>query len=207
VRKKPKRKLSTAAWFAIGCGGVIVIGLIVMGVLYVMLTGEPAPPPEATADAASDGATTAQPAPAAPPLEQQVEAVARAEQSDRPVPVTMRIRESELNRALAAENTGQVRDLQVYLGDGTIAATGETDYRGRTIHLTIRGTPAVSNGQLRFELQEVLVGRLQAPDSVRQEIQAEIARGLQKTFENRNVQVDSVQVQPDLMVVSGRVGG
>lgn len=204
VRKKPKRKLSTAAWFGIGCGGVIVIGLIIIGIMYAMLTGEPAPPPEATAESSSGAAQTAQ---SAPPLEQQVEVVERAERSNQPVQVTMTIRESELNQVLAEEASGQVRDLQVFFGNGSIAATGRTDYRGRTVHLTIRATPTVSNGRLGVNVAEVMIGRLQAPESIKQELQAEIDRGLQKAMQERNVRVDSVQVQPDVMTLRGWVGG
>lgn len=206
VRRKPRRKLSTAAWFGIGCGGAIVLGLIVLGVLWLMLTGEPAPPPEATAGSSGDSGA-AQTAPGAPPLEQQIERVQQAERSNQPVPVTMTIRESELNEMLARESGGDVRDLNVHLGNGTIAATGVTDYRGRSVHLTIRAQPVVSNGKLRVEVREVMVGRLQAPEAVRQEIRAQIDRGMQQAFEGRNVRVDSVQVQPDVMTVSGWVGG
>ncbi|MBD3293347.1 MAG: hypothetical protein GF393_10515 [Armatimonadia bacterium] len=204
VRKKPKRKLSTAAWFGIGCGGVLVIGLIIIGIIYAMLTGEPELPPEATA---GDSSETPRAAQSAPPLEQQVEAVERAQQSNQPVQVTMTIRESELNQTLAREGTGQVRDLQVFLGSGSIAATGKTDYRGRTVHLTLRATPTVSNGRLQATVTEVMVGRLQAPEAVRQELQAQIDQGLQKATQGRNVRIDSVQVQPGVMTLTGWVGG
>ena len=58
-----------------------------------------------------------------------------------------------------------------------------------------------------MNVTEVMIGRLQAPESLRQELQSEIDRGLQQTFQGRNVRVDSVQVQPDVMTVSGWVGG
>jgi hypothetical protein len=210
VRKKARKKLSTAAWFGIGCGGVIVLGLIAAGIAYFMLTGEPAPPPEATATASSsenagEGRRTS--SRSAPPLERQVEYVEQARQSEEPVPVTMTIRESELNDMIRRENTGQVRDLQVYLGDGTIAATGKTDYRGRTVHLTIRARPVVSGGELAVQVQEVMIGRMHAPASIRDELQAELDRGLQRAVRDGKVQVNTVQVSPDVMTISGRVGG
>lgn len=210
VRKKPQKKLSAAAWFGIGCGGVIVLGLIIAGVMYFMLTGEPAPPPEATATAGSSesaGGTRRSSARSGPPLEQQVEYVEQARRSEEPVAVTMTIRESELNEMIRREATGDVRDLTVYLGDGTIAATGKTDYRGRTVHLTIRARPVVSGGELAVQVEEVMVGRLQAPSAIHDELQAELDRGLQRAVREGNVQVNDVQVSPDVMTISGRVGG
>ena len=205
VSRKPKRKLSPAAWFGIGCGGVLVIGLIVAGVFWFMLTGEPALPPEAQASASSDSGS--RPAPSAPPLEQQMEYVQQAERSEQPVPVTMTVRESELNSMIAREATGEVQDLKVYFGDGTIAATGKTQYRGRTMHLTIRATPVVSGGKLSLDVHEVMIGRLQAPETVKQQVRDEIDRALERAMRDRDVQVNSVQVSPDVLTVSGRVGG
>ncbi|MFO8081245.1 MAG: hypothetical protein R6V07_13215 [Armatimonadota bacterium] len=210
VRKKPGKKLSTAAWFGIGCGGVIVLGLIIAGVVYFMLTGEPALPPEATATAStseSSGESPRASSRSAPPLERQVEYVEQAARSEEPVPVTMTIRESELNEMIRREATGEVRDLNVYFGDGTIAATGRTDYRGQTVHLTIRARPVVSGGELAVQVEEVMIGRLQAPASIHDELQAELDRGLQRAVRDGSVQVNDVQVSPDVMTISGRVGG
>lgn len=206
INRKPKRKLSTAAWFGIGCGGVLVLGLIALGFIYFMLTAEPPPPPEATADASAEAGERRTDR-AAPPLEQQIQAVEQAGRSNQPVPVTMTVRESELNEMLAREGSGRVRDLQVYLGNGSIAATGETDYHGRRVHLTIRATPVIRDGELQVDVNEVLVGRMHAPESIKQEIRAEIGRSLQQTMRKRNIQVQGVQVQPDVLTVSGWVGG
>ncbi|MFW5869225.1 MAG: hypothetical protein ACOCX2_15475, partial [Armatimonadota bacterium] len=170
----------------------------------------PAPPPEATATAStseSSGESPRASSRSAPPLQRQVEYVEQAARSEEPVPVTMTIRESELNEMIRREATGDVRDLTVYLGDGTIAATGKTDYRGRTVHLTIRARPAVSGGELAVQVEEVMVGRLQAPSAIHDELQAELDRGLQRAVREGNVQVNDVQVSPDVMTISGRVGG
>ncbi|MFW5866253.1 MAG: hypothetical protein ACOCX2_00465 [Armatimonadota bacterium] len=207
VSRKPKRKLSTAAWFGIGCGGVLVLGLIVAIVLWFMASGEPPLPPEAQATASTESGGASQAAPSGPPLEQQMEYVEQAERSQQPVPVTMTIRESELNEMLARENTSEVRDLKVYFGDGTIAATGQTEYRGQSVHLTIRATPVVSGGRLSLDVHEVMVGRLQAPEAIKQQVREEIDRALERSMRNRDVQIGSVQVAPDVLTVSGRVGG
>ncbi|MFW6437681.1 MAG: hypothetical protein ACOCZ7_01600 [Armatimonadota bacterium] len=205
MSRKPKRKLSTAAWFGIGCGGVVVLGLIVAGIFWFMLTSEPALPPEA--EATGTPASGTQPAPSAPPLEQQMQYVQQAERSSQPVPVTMTIRQSELNSMLSREATGEVQNLQVYFGNDSIAATGTTQYRGRTVHLTIRATPAVSGGKLSLDVHDVMIGRLRAPEAIEQQVRAEIDRALERAMRDRDVQVNSVEVNPDVLTVSGRVGG
>ena len=227
-RKNEGRKLSTAAWFGIGCGGVVVLGLIAIGVVWALATGEPPLPPEASATPGADSGgvsqpdSTAQPdasggpapsapstpsSPSAPPLEQQMQYVQQAERSAQPVYVTMTIRESELNAMLARESTGQVRDLTVYFGNGSIAATGRAEYRGRTMYLTVRGRPIVTDNAVAFDVSEVLIGRLTAPASIHQQVRREFNRGIQHTLRGRKVRVERVQVRPDVMTISGWVGG
>ncbi|MGI5818027.1 MAG: hypothetical protein ACOX9R_08005 [Armatimonadota bacterium] len=206
--RKQKRKLSTAAWFGIGCGAVIVVVLIVGAVLWLMVSGEPPLPPEARATGSAPSTPSpSAPGSTAPPLQQQMQYVEQAERSDQPVPVTMTIRQSELNDMLRQESTGEVRDLQVYFGTGTIAATGKVNYRGRPVHLTIRAEPVVSDGRLRLDVREVMVGRLHAPDAVREQVRGEIDRGMERAMRQHNVHVNSVHVGQDVMTVSGRVGG
>ncbi len=133
--------------------------------------------------------------------------VQRAERSDQPVQVTMTIRESELNSMLAERDTGQVRDLKVYFGDGSIAATGVTDYRGRSVHLTVRGRPVVSGGDVSIEITEVLVGRLTAPQSVHDQVRKEFNSGIRRLVSKRNMRIESARVSPDVMTLTGWVGG
>ncbi len=225
VQRKPKRSISTLGWFGIGCGGTILLGIIALIVVWGLVTGRPALPPEASAGSSSGSASGAsaggssgapstggsggasQAAPTAPPLEQQIRQVQQAERSSRPVQVMMTLRESEINGMLAGEGNSQVRDVKIYLGDGSIAGTANVDYRGSTIPLTVRGRPVVSGGQLHFEADEVFIGRLHAPESVRRQVQQEIDHGIQQGIGSRNVQVERVDVRPDVMTVTGWVGG
>ena len=208
VRRKPGKKLSTAAWFGIGCGATILLGIIGIIVLWALATGQPAPPPEATAVAPGDAPSgRSQAAPAAPPLERQIEQVQQAARSERPVPVTMTLRESEINEMLAGSDSPEVRDLAIYLGDGTIAGTAKVRYRGSTIPLTVRGRPVVSDGRVQVEVREVFIGRLPAPESIRRQVSTELDGGIERIMGTRNVRVQSVQVRPDVMIISGSVGG
>ncbi len=220
VQRKPRRTISTLGWFGIGCGGTMLLGIIALAIIWGMVTGAPALPPEASAGSsagssgggsgASSGSSSggaAQAVRSAPPLEQQIQLVQQAARREQPVQVTMTLRESEVNGMLAGESNSQVRDLKIYLGDGSIAGTAKVDYRGSTIPLTVRGRPVVGGGQLHFEADEVFIGRLHAPESVRQQVQQELDRGIQQAIGSRNVRVERVEVRPDVMTVTGWVGG
>jgi len=221
VQRKPKRTISTLGWFGIGCGGTVLLGIIALAILWALATGAPALPPEASAGSTagsssggsgassggSSGGGAAQTTRSAPPLEQQIQHVQQAARQDQPVQVMMTLRESEINRMIAGEGNDQVRDLKLYFGDGSIAGTATVDYRGSSIPLTVRGRPVVAGGKLRFEADEVLIGRLNAPDSVRQQVQQELDRGIQQAVGSQNVRVDRVEVRPDVMTVTGWVGG
>lgn len=202
VQRKSGRKMSTLGWFGIGCGATVLLGLIALAVIWSMVTGEPELPPEAAAGSSGGGSAVS-----APPIEQQIQQVQQAARAPQPVPVAMVLRESEINEMIAGAGGSDVSDLKIYLGDGSIAGTGNVQYRGRTIPLTVRGRPVVSDGRVAVEVDEVLIGRLHAPASVQQQVRQELERGIQQLMGDRNVQVERVEVRPDVMTVTGRVGG
>lgn len=224
VRREPKRKLSTAAWFGIGCGAALVLGLMVLGTIWVLVKSGPPLPPEATAqrsapatptspDAAPPDRPNAAPAPSAPaqpsapPLRQQIEHVERAARSERPVPTRVVIRQDELNSLLQQESPGDVSNMRVYLGDGTMAAIGDVQWRGQTVSLTVRARPFVSGGELDVQVLEVRVGRLAAPAAVHDEVHRQLQRGVRQLSSRNKVQIQSVTVHPGTMILSGQVGG
>ena len=207
VQRKSGRKMSTLGWFGIGCGATVLLGAIALAIIWGMVTGEPELPPEAAAGSSGGGSAGGGAAVSAPPIEQQIQQVQQAARAPQPVPVAMVLRESEINEIIAVAVGSDVSDLKIYLGDGSIAGTGKVQYRGSTIPLTVRGRPVVSDGRVAVEVDEVLIGRLHAPASVQQQVRQELERGIQQLMGDRNVQVERVEVRPDVMTVTGRVGG
>lgn len=228
VRREPKKKLSVAAWFGIGCGAVFALGIVVVAIFWILVKAGPALPPEATARATppsaapAPGAAGEQPsqpsapgeaasaspaAPSPPPLRQQLQYVEQAARSDQPRPIRVTIREDELNSLIAQEASQDVQNMRVYFGDGTIAGTGNVTWKGQTVALTVRARPIVSGGQLDVQVLEVRVGRIGAPAAVHEEVRKQMSRNLQKLVSQRNAQIQSVTVRPDVMTVSGQVGG
>ncbi len=201
VRRKRERKLSTAAWFGIGCGGAFALGIIVVLIVLGMAKATPPPPPEA---AVSNGAA---PATSAPPLEQQISSVEQTVRSQGTAQVSLTVRQDELNALIAHNPPPDVRNLRVYFGSGTIAATGETTWRGQNIPLTVRATPVVSGGELQVQVLEVRVGRLGAPAALHERVQQELQRGVRELTGGNRIRVESVSVSPGVMTLRGWVGG
>jgi len=100
-----------------------------------------------------------------------------------------------------------MRNLRVYFGDGTIAGTGDATWHGRTVHVTVRSRPVVSDGGLRIEVLEVRLGRLPAPGAVYQQARDELNRGIGELTTARRIRVESVHVSPGVMTITGQVGG
>jgi len=200
VRRKPQRKLSTAAWFGIGCGGAFGLGIIIVLIVLGMAKATPPPPPEAAAS------SSAAPAPIAPSLEQQISSVEQAVRSQGTAQVSLTVRQDELNALIAQNPPPDVRDLHVYFGSGTIAATGEATWRGQRIPLTVRATPVVSGGELQVQVLEVRLGRLRAPAGVHEQVQRDLQRGVREAMGGNRIRVESVSVSPGVMTVQGWVG-
>lgn len=216
VSRGRRRKITPAGWFGIGCGATLVIGLIALGVVYYLLTAEPPLPPEAAQSRqAQSQPTSGSPAssPAgpgshsAPSLEQQIRQVQRASRSRQPTQVTLTVQQDDLNSLIRRQAPPDVRDLTFYFGDGTVAGTGEVTWEGRRLHLTVRARPVVSGGQVALDVQEVRLGRLQAPAGIQQQVRDQLNRGVQELLSERTMRAESVEVRPGVMTIQGRVGG
>lgn len=202
VRGKSTKQLSTAAWFAIGCGSVLALALIAAVIVLIMIKSSPAPPPEATISESASPAAV----PAAPPLEQQIQAAEQAVRSQGMAQVTLLIRADELNALIARRPPPNVRNLRVYFGNGTIAATGDVTLRGQNLHLTVRGTPVVADGQVHLQVQEVRVGRLGAPEAIRAQVERDLQGGISELIGGNRLRVEAVSVAPGVMTVRGWAG-
>ncbi len=187
---------------AVGCGVLLVGALVFLVVGYARLTADAPLPPEAE--------YSTQPSPygtgASVPLETQVRNVERAARSGRPQRVQVVVGSQELTSSIAQQLQGQgVEDLKVYLGDGTAVAQGSVTVQGRRLNATIRVKPRVENGAARLEIIDAKVGRMDMPASVRENIQSEIDRAIEKNPpQGRGVWLDSIEITQGNLIARGR---
>lgn len=221
VRKAPRRRIGPVAWAAIGCGGVVGLGLIAGLLGLALAKSTPAPPVEAVdvpaADSQPTGATTRGSSPTAaaqgastadvPPIEVQLQEVHAASRSSQPVPMRLVITEAAL-QALVSERAGEaIQDPRVYFGDGTVVTTGRVRWQGQDFHITVRGHVIAVNGDAELIVDEVMIGRLPAPAQLYGDASRRLNRGLDDLLARGRFYVESVQVQPSALVVTGRAGG
>jgi hypothetical protein len=227
VSRTSRRSRSPLAWVAVGCGATVVLGLIAIGVLYLLATAKPRPPREAAYSSAPAPADSAQPGPSgggsevsggpsasaapgapAPDLETQLRYARAAGRSPQPVRVQLVINQGELNSYLAGHTRqGEVRDVSVYFGEGVIVASGLVNWRGRHAYLTLRGHPIVTGGDVDLIVDEVAVGRLPAPAALKRDAQRRLDSALDELIGRERFRAESVRVTPGTMVIEGSAGG
>lgn len=221
VRRSRTRRIGPLGWTAIGCGSVLALALIGGGVILGLATSTPAPPPEArraaggptrtddAPQAQTSGAPPADPAPTvtAPPLEAQLQQVQAARHSTQPVQVRLEITEDALAGLLREHVGDDLQDPHIYFGDGTVVTTGLVRWQGQQFHVTVRSHATVANGDAELVVDEVLVGRMPAPAQLYADASVRLNRGLDKLLAREHLYIESIQVRPAVMVVTGRAGG
>ncbi len=233
VRRAAKRSISPLTWVAGGCGCVVLLGLIAIGAVYLLAVAKPPPPREAARSSHQPSATStqptdtggasvsgapspsapatgasAQPVPPPPDLEAQLARAREAGRSPQPVRVRLVIGEGELNSYVARHaGRGEVQDVHVYFGEGTVAATGRVSWRGRKVYVTIRAHPTISDGDVYLIVDDLSVGRLPAPAALSQDAQRQLNRALDEFEGRQRFYAESVQVTPGTMIIEGTAGG
>ncbi len=125
------------------------------------------------------------------------------------MPVRLTIRQAELNSYLARETArgGDVQNAQVYFGEGTVVTTGRVGWQGRSAYVTVRAHPVIADGNVDLMVDDVAIGRLPAPGALRQQAQDRLNDALDKLLGRERFRVESVRVQPGVMIVEGSSGG
>lgn len=197
-----QRKRGVVVGIAGGCAGLLVLVGIILLVLYLRVTGKPAPPREA--QVASQAASQ--------PVASIDQQVAAAQQQARPnvvQPVQLVVSSQDLTNVINRSVRGnEVQDLQVHLGEGTAAAQGRVNVDGRNLWMTLRFRPRAENGQVKLDLVDASVGSMPMPQALRAKVQAEMDK--QSTgdlFGSQGMWVDSVSITQGRLYLQGRVQG
>jgi len=187
---------------AAGCGGAIVLVLLVALVGYAKLTAKPPQPKEAEVAEASRPSQGAS-------LDQQVQDISRRASSGQAVPFRLELSSADINSSLGPVLQRQgVEEVQIYLGDGTAVAQGRAELSGRKLWTTLRVKPRVENGQARFELVEASVGTFPMPDNLRQKVQEEMDKAIASDpILGQSVWLSDIQIRDGRMYVQGTTTG
>lgn len=201
-----------------------VLLLIVAGILsfYLRVTGGPTLPSEVRARIAQEQRQDKTPAtsdevqqragiPAGtPPFRQQVQQLQTAARSGNTGPRTLYITDSELNDEMSAAvaRHGQLQDARAYFGDGRAYFIARVNRKGREWNLTLELLPQVTSGAVRFVVDKVFIGRVEAPAAIADVIKQELAkRGDWFKPERTGLYVETVELRPGAAVLTGRPAG
>jgi hypothetical protein len=197
--QRRRRLIMTIVGIAVG---LVVLMALVGVVLYIQATGQP-PIPRDAARGIEEGETAslntmAQIA--------QVEAAVRKGQRQ---PVHLQLTNADLTQLISLHGpTGEVQDLQVYLGSGRVIARGRVSYQGKSLNLQAAIALSASGGQLQASISEMWIGSLQAPDALRQQMQEQLSKQIAaQTPQRLGVYVENISIEPGRATVTGYTMG
>jgi hypothetical protein len=197
--QRRRRLIMTIVGIAVG---LVVLMVLVGVVLYIQATGQP-PIPRDAARGIEEGETAslntmAQIA--------QVEAAVRKGQRQ---PVHLQLTNADLTQLISLHGpTGEVQDLQVYLGSGRVIARGRVSYQGKSLNLQAAIALSASGGQLQASISEMWIGSLQAPDALRQQMQEQLSKQIAaQTPQRLGVYVENISIEPGRATVTGYTMG
>ena len=197
--QRRRRLIMTIVGIAVG---LVVLMVLVGVVLYIQATGQP-PIPRDAARGIEEGETAslntmAQIA--------QVEAAVRKGQRQ---PVHLQLTNADLTQLISLHGpTGEVQDMQVYLGSGRVIARGRVSYQGKSLNLQAAIALSASGGQLQASISEMWIGSLQAPDALRQQMQEQLSKQIAaQTPQRLGVYVENISFEPGRATVTGYTMG
>ncbi|MEN6301489.1 MAG: hypothetical protein ABFD96_02125 [Armatimonadia bacterium] len=212
----------------IGCGGLVLLALIAVAIIYAMVTGGPRLPREITrrieqektaqqAGATARGGAAATATPAAPeanryipqgtpPLPQQLQQLQVAARSGSYATQTLYVSDAELNEMIAARPAHpSIKQMNAYFGNDRAYITAEGQFHGRDLNVTMVAAPMIVNGGVQFVVEQVLVGSFPAPSSVVERVQKEVQGNSDKLSPKQTgLYVDEVEIKPGVAILTGR---
>lgn len=207
----------------IGCGGLALLAIIAVAVIYAMLTGGPRLPREVTRrieqqertqkqGAAGAPATAAAPEASryipqgTPPLPQQLQQLEVAARSGSYATQTLYVSDTELNEMIAARPAHRsIKQMNAYFGNERAYITATGQFHGRDLSVTMIANPVIVNGGVQFVVQQVLIGSFPAPPAVVERVQKEVQSNSDKLSPKQTgLYVDKVEIKPGVAILTGR---
>ncbi|MDE3113914.1 MAG: LmeA family phospholipid-binding protein [Chloroflexota bacterium] len=136
------------------------------------------------------------------------QAAAAAKASGKSAPVTATFSEEELTSAANAASSSAsggvaATDTQIHLSGGNVIATSNVTVQGISVPVGVVATPTVVNGQVQMVVQQVQTGALALPDSIKQQIQAQVGQAISPSALGIPMNVSNLQIQNGQLVLSG----
>jgi hypothetical protein len=208
-----------------GCGGLLVLAVLISLILYVKATGRADLPREVRQRLAQEakggprpaggtgvgsglGPTVSTVIPAGtPPLRQQVDSLRASLQTGTDAPLTLYVRDSELNDLISSsgEHPAQIEGASTYFDRDKAFVTATVRYRGRPWNVTLTTRPVIVNGGVQFVVEDVKLGSLTAPPGIVDMVQAEVNKNRDRFDPTKTgVYVENIQLTPGVAILTGR---
>jgi len=139
-------------------------------------------------------------------LETQVKDIAASARRKEHKPFTLVVTEPQLNTILQDRLRTEkfvIRDLRAGLVPDALELQGEVDYKGVTVVATLGGTIGVENGKLAFRAQALKFGGLPAPSKIKEKVESETNKNLNKLLLNAPGQINRVTIEQGKMSIEG----
>jgi len=140
------------------------------------------------------------------PLETQINDIAASARRTEHKPFTIPITESQLNTLLQDRlNTEKfaIRNLRAGLVPNRLELQGDVDYKGVKVVATLGGSINVTGGQMVFRADSLKFGGRPAPNQIKDKVETEINKNLNKLLLNAPGQINRVIIEAGKMSIEG----
>ena len=198
-----QRRRRIIRWLVGIIGGLVALAIIIAIVLYLRATGEPPMPRDALAGMEQGAAATS--------ASWQVARVQEAIRQGRRQPVNLQLTNADISQLirLGGVASSQLSDPQVYFGSGRAIARGKLRQQGRIWNTQVAIKLGASNGRLNATIDELWIGKMKAPDSLKRRLQEQLSRELERqaTPARLGVYVETITMEPGRATVTGHTLG
>lgn len=140
-------------------------------------------------------------------LEEEVESAVATAQSGGPIQMVITEQQLTSMAAVSVQSNpdANVKDVQVRLRDGQIQISGQAESRGFDLPLSIVLEISVDAGRARSKVITATVGPFSLPDSMLEQLTAQLDQALMGQFIDDNMIIDSITIADGKMIVEGHM--